>query len=340
MRHSITGKRRTIRILRNCRDLDLVVLIHGGWDVGLPGHAEAHPERIRRALDATGKMKMVVAHMGGWKCWEEASSLLSDTGIYIDTAVSLGRMTPAGDAYPWTEEELQTLHNEAFCNMVHIFGYDHVLFGTDSPWADPSDELAKIRAMPLPQMKIDAICGENAMMLLGMQQPGREVNGKDMDAFRFRPIRPDEAEQAIRIETICFPPHEACKREHMIPRIAAAKEFFLVAEDRRNGEIAGFINGIATNERAFRDDFFTDAETHDPLGSNIMILGLDVLPEYRGKGLARELVKCYRNRFRGRRLVLTCLERLVPMYIKFGFRDLGESASVWGGEKWHEMDQE
>ena len=26
------------------------------------------------------------------------------------------------------------------------------------------------------------------------------------------------------------------------------------------------------------------------------------------------------------------------MYKKFGFRDLGESASEWGGEKWHEME--
>ena len=26
------------------------------------------------------------------------------------------------------------------------------------------------------------------------------------------------------------------------------------------------------------------------------------------------------------------------MYKKFGFRDLGESASEWGGEKWHDME--
>ncbi len=26
------------------------------------------------------------------------------------------------------------------------------------------------------------------------------------------------------------------------------------------------------------------------------------------------------------------------MYSKFGFRDLGESTSAWGGDKWHEME--
>lgn len=58
-------------------------------------------------------------------------------------------------------------------------------------------------------------------------------------------------------------------------------------------------------------------------------------------GLARELVYnyCRRERERGRkRLVLTCLPDKVKMYEKFGFNDMGESASEWGGEKWHEMD--
>lgn len=40
----------------------------------------------------------------------------------------------------------------------------------------------------------------------------------------------------------------------------------------------------------------------------------------------------------GRRRVLTCHADKTKMYTKFGFRDLGESASVWGGERWHEMD--
>ncbi len=159
------------------------------------------------------------------------------------------------------------------------------------------------------------------------------------ELVEFRTIRPEEAEEAVEIETICFPPNEACKREHMIPRIAAASDFFLVAMDRESGRMAGFINGIATEESCFRDEFFTDASLHDPSGRNIMILGLDVRPEYRLRGLGRALAAEYARMHAGRRLVLTCLERLVSMYEKFGFRDLGESASVWGGEKWHEMDR-
>ena len=127
----------------------------------------------------------------------------------------------------------------------------------------------------------------------------------------------------------------------MKERIKVAADNFFVAIDRETGKMAGFLNGIATDEDDFRDDFFTDATLHNPDGKNIMLLGLDVLPEYRKHGLAREIVYnyCRREQARGRkRLVLTCLQNKVKMYTKFGFMDRGESASEWGGEKWHEMD--
>ncbi len=160
------------------------------------------------------------------------------------------------------------------------------------------------------------------------------------ERFEFRDIRPDETDQGIVIEQLCFPPEEACSPEHMRERIEAAPELFLAAIDRETGEIAGFLNGLATDETEFRDEFFTDVSLYEPDGKVIMLLGLDVLPAYRGQGLARQLVREYvrRSENEGReRLILTCLESKVPMYEKFGFVDDGISQSVWGGEEWHAM---
>ncbi|MCR4691892.1 MAG: GNAT family N-acetyltransferase [Lachnospiraceae bacterium] len=171
-----------------------------------------------------------------------------------------------------------------------------------------------------------------------------ELNIEDQELyerFEFRTIKPEEADEAADIEQACFPANEACTRENMKDRIQAAADLFLVAMDRKTGKMAGFLNGIATNENSFRDEFFTDAATHDPQGRNIMLLGLDVLPEYREQGLAKELVYCYCRREQERsrnRLVLTCHEEKVAMYNKFGFRDLGQSVSQWGGVSWHEME--
>lgn len=173
-------------------------------------------------------------------------------------------------------------------------------------------------------------------LLQKYQLPDKDI----YERFEFRNIRLEEAEQSAEIENICFPPNEACSREMMVERVAKVPELFLVAVDKNTGKIAGFLNGISTDECSFRDEFFKDASLHDPNGKNIMLLGLDVLPEYRGQGLARELVYQYlrRERENGKRIILlTCLPSKIKMYKKMGFRDEGIANSTWGGEQWHEM---
>lgn len=170
-----------------------------------------------------------------------------------------------------------------------------------------------------------------------MNQKNRE---SVIQKFEFRNIRPEETDQAVMIEQICFPPNEACSEAHMRERIEKAPELFLVAEEKESGKIAGFLNGLSTNEETFRDEFFTDADLYEPEGKNVMLLGLDVLPEYCGQGLARELVGQYRMRERknGREvLILTCLQAKAEMYKRMGFCDRGIANSSWGGEQWHEM---
>ena len=164
---------------------------------------------------------------------------------------------------------------------------------------------------------------------------------KDLnERFKFRNILQEEAEQAALIEQICFPPNEACSESMMKERIARAPELFLAAVDKSTGKIAGFLNGLSTNEHFFRDEFFTDAELHEPEGANVMLLGLDVLPEYRGQGLAKEIMHRYlrRESEKGRKVViLTCLKSKVGMYEKLGFQNRGKARSSWGGEQWYEM---
>ena len=160
------------------------------------------------------------------------------------------------------------------------------------------------------------------------------------ERFEFRNVKAEEADQAIEIENICFPPNEACSPKSMTERVSRAQETFLVAVDIETGKIAGFLNGLATDEEAFRDEFFTDITVHNPEGKNIFLLGLDVRPEYRRQGLAREIMNQYvkREQANGRKMLkLTCLEQKVEMYKKMGYKDEGISASVWGDEEWHEM---
>lgn len=163
---------------------------------------------------------------------------------------------------------------------------------------------------------------------------------KILEDFEFRTIKIDEVEQAVLIEQICFPPNEACSPEAIRERIKKAQELFFVAVDKKTNKIAGFLNGLSTDEESFRDDFFVNPNLYSSYGKNIMLLGLDVLPDYRGRGIARELINQYikRESKKGRKkLILTCLESKVSMYKNMGFQDMGMSCSTWGNEKWHEM---
>ena len=162
-----------------------------------------------------------------------------------------------------------------------------------------------------------------------------------LERFRFREPRSDEAAQIYEIEKICFPPNEACPEAEMYRRVERMPEQFLIAVDRNTGVIAGFLDGLASDEKEFRDEFFTDVTLHDPAAQTEFLMGLDVLPQYRGQGLARELVRLYgiRGQVRGRlKMVLTAHEEKLGMYEKMGFKDLGISGSVWGGNPWHEME--
>ena len=160
---------RYLRILNRAGELDLTVVTHAGLDVGLPGAEHALPSKIRRAVLAAGPVRLVCAHMGGWKCWKEVCELLADTGVWLDTAFSLGDMIPSGDDYPWTAESLRRLSDEDFVKMIRLFGADRVLFGTDSPWSDQKEDVDHFCRLPLSEHEKRAVLSENAERLLGLQ---------------------------------------------------------------------------------------------------------------------------------------------------------------------------
>ena len=160
------------------------------------------------------------------------------------------------------------------------------------------------------------------------------------EKFKFRTVREGEAETATAIEAACFPPNEACILPIMKERVRLAPELFVVAQETATGKVVGFINAIATDEEHLRDEFFTDTSLHNPKGKYVMILSVAVLPEYRGQGLAKEMMRELLRKQESQErtaAVLTCLESKIKLYEKMGYTDLGVSGSEWGGEKWHEM---
>lgn len=85
---------------------------------------------------------------------------------------------------------------------------------------------------------------------------------------------------------------------------------------------------------------YEDSSLHDPKGAYQSIFGLDVLPEYQRQGIAAKLMEqMIRDaKERGRKgLILTCKDRLIHYYEKFGYKNKGVSQSVHGGVVWYDM---
>lgn len=158
---------RYLRILEQAGELGLIVVTHAGQEIAYPGSDKSSPQRIAAALRQVGPVTLVLAHMGGWKDWDQVCDVLGNTDCLFDTSFSLGAIAPLPGA-PYSREELRLLQQAQFAEMVNRIGAQRILFGTDSPWADQRAEIEKIRSLPLSAQQKQAILGINAKRLLGL----------------------------------------------------------------------------------------------------------------------------------------------------------------------------
>ncbi len=158
---------RFLRIMECAAEMGLIVITHGGLDIGFPGVVRCTPAMCRHVVEEIGSFPLIAAHMGGWRNWEEVPEYLAGTGIYLDTSFSAGAITPLPDGY-WDDKDQKLLSEEEFVSLVHAVGAERVLFGTDSPWASQKDTVQKILAMDLTGEEREAIFFRNAGRLLGI----------------------------------------------------------------------------------------------------------------------------------------------------------------------------
>lgn len=156
--------------------------------------------------------------------------------------------------------------------------------------------------------------------------------------MEIRTASPADLEAVIRIEAACFPPAEAAGPASLAGRLAVyPNHFWLLLEE---GRVIGFVNGMTTDEPDLRDEMYDTPALHNEAGAWQMIFGVDTLPGCRRRGCAALLLEqvIAAARAQGRRgLVLTCKDRLVHYYAKFGFVSEGVSRSTHGDAVWYQM---
>ena len=151
-----------------------------------------------------------------------------------------------------------------------------------------------------------------------------------MDTRMIRTATLADLDAVAAVEAACFPAAEAATREELADRLAHYGDHFWLMFD----------GGTVTARTDLTDDLYADAALHDAHGAWQMIFGVNTLPDYRRHGYAGQLIEraIADARAQGRRgLVLTCKDRLVHYYAKFGFVNEGVSSSTHGGVVWYQM---
>ena len=147
-----------------------------------------------------------------------------------------------------------------------------------------------------------------------------------------------DLEAIAAVEAECFPPAEAATKEEFAGRLEHyAQHFWLMFDEAK---LIAFVDGMVTNVADLNDEMYEKAELHNPDGAWQMIFGVNTIPVYREHGHAGELIKAAiaDAKAQGRKgLVLTCKEKLLHYYAKFGFVNEGVSSSTHGNVLWYQM---
>lgn len=139
------------RIYRAAAAHNLPVLFHAGEDPDFET-VRGVPRTFKRLIAENPDLTIILAHLGGYRVWDEVAEHLLGERVYLDTAYTLGHL-PAEDVSA----------------IMRGHGFDRILFGSDGPWTDPAAEIVELRELGLPADDLECVLWRNAAQLLGLE---------------------------------------------------------------------------------------------------------------------------------------------------------------------------
>lgn len=156
--------------------------------------------------------------------------------------------------------------------------------------------------------------------------------------MKIRTATMDDLKDVSKVEALCFPKAEAASERAFKDRLTYYPNHFWLLHD--GDRLVSFLNGMVTDEEHLSDEMYENASMHNENGKWQMIFGVNTIPEYRRRGCAEKIINrvIFDAKDQGRKgIVLTCKDKMVQYYEKFGFLEEGLSNSEHGGEIWYEM---
>lgn len=131
----------------------LALLIHAGIDLCFNQEPKAAPARILQINQAFPKLKLIAAHLGGFRMWDEVERCLIGRPVWLDTAY-------CADECP----------GPRILELARAHSVKRVLFGSDAPWGNQAAHREYLRQAGFTAEELSEIeCG-NACDMLGLER--------------------------------------------------------------------------------------------------------------------------------------------------------------------------
>ncbi len=154
----------------------------------------------------------------------------------------------------------------------------------------------------------------------------------------FRQVRRSDLDNCAGLEQLCYTDQEAATREHIAKRIETYPDGFFVAESE--GQIIGMINCGATHMDDITDELYMQLAGHVRNGKHSVIFSLAVHPDYRGRGIAHELINLVIEASKKKQkqsVHLLCKKSLINFYEHLGFGSPKLTDSSFNNSNWYEL---
>jgi len=130
---------------------ELPVIFHCGQELSGTMLVRSSPQRIRRVIDKFPHMKVIAAHFGGFRMWNEVRKYLLGKDIYLDTAFFF-----------------DYLPKDEILSLILSHPADKILFGTDFPLIDQRKDIDALNNIDIPSDLKEKIFSSNASFLMGV----------------------------------------------------------------------------------------------------------------------------------------------------------------------------
>jgi len=140
-------------LLTAASELQMPLVIHTGFDPVSPDHVHASPEMICSVLEKYPDLILVAAHLGGVLGWDKVITELCGKNLYFDTAFCCERVG---------------ITVEQGKRIFELHPHDKILFGSDAPWAKPSEILDFLSKLDLSDETLELVLHKNAERLLNL----------------------------------------------------------------------------------------------------------------------------------------------------------------------------